>query len=204
MKVIGLTGGIASGKTTVARLFRQANIPVICADEIARSLTEPGTASLEKIVQHFGADILSADGSLDRIKLAKTVFTNPDERKILESLLHPAVRKTLQSEIETEKAKGTAFLVLDIPLLFESNLDVLCDETICVYVDEANQIERHINRSGHSRAHTLDRMRAQMPLTQKLNLATHVLHNQDTLTDLQAQFEALLEKLGIQTNNSPA
>ncbi len=204
MKVIGLTGGIASGKTTVAELFRKTNIPVICADEVARSLTEPGTNSLQKIIAHFGPNILSESGALDRIKLAKIVFANPIERKALESILHPEVRKNLKAAIEIEQKNGTNFLVLDIPLLFESNLDVLCDVTICVYVDEETQIARHINRSGHSRDHTLDRMRAQLPLTQKLGLAKHALHNHGTLTDLQEQFEGLLVNLGIKTNNSPA
>jgi dephospho-CoA kinase len=195
MKVIGITGGIASGKSTVTKMIRAAGHPVVCADDLAHAAVAPGTHGLKKVLSTFGNHFALPDGSLDRRKLAEHVFGNPLARKNLETIIHPEVRKVMEHAINDERIRGAALLFLDIPLLFETNLDILCDETICVYTRQELQIERHMSRSGDSREHTLKRIQDQMALDEKLKLADHVLQNHGTIEDLRAQVTALLAQL---------
>ena len=131
-KIIGLTGGIATGKSTVTNHLRKQGYPVICADEIARAVVEPNQKAYHQIVKEFGKGILNQDHSLDRQKLATLVFKNKTLRTKLEKVIHPEVRRELQASIAALKKKKASLIFLDIPLLFEGQLDPLCDLTVCV------------------------------------------------------------------------
>ncbi len=139
MLKVGLTGGIGSGKTTVAKVFAKLNIPVIDADEIAHRLVEKGQPALAQIRQEFGPDILSQDGSLDRKKLGERIFSDPEQKQKLESILHPLIYKTIQSEIERLNAP---YCIICIPLLFETGMVHFVDRVLVVDCPVEMQIER--------------------------------------------------------------
>ncbi|TXK89951.1 dephospho-CoA kinase, partial [Parageobacillus sp. SY1] len=130
---IGLTGGIASGKSTVTEMIRGLGIPVIDADQVARDVVKVGEEAYEQIIKTFGQDILQENGEIDRAKLGAIVFYNEQERKKLNAIVHPAVRRRMLAEKEAYVQKGAKTIVLDIPLLFESELTHLIDKIIVVY-----------------------------------------------------------------------
>lgn len=174
---IGLTGGIASGKSTVTKMIRELGIPVIDADQIARDVVKMGEEAYNQIIQAFGQEILQEDGEIDRAKLGAIVFHNEQERKKLNAIVHPAVRRRMLAEKEAYVQKGAKTVVLDIPLLFESELTHLVDKTIVVYVDDDVQLERLMKRNGFSKEEALARIQAQMPLREKVKKADAVIDN---------------------------
>lgn len=195
MKIIGLTGGIASGKSTISRLIREKGIPVICADELARKVVEPGYPAYKKMIAEFGEKILNPDKTLNRPKLALLVFSSPEKLKKLNSLIHPAITQEMKEEIERLKKKKEKMVVLDIPLLFEEGLDELCDKAIVVYAPEETQRERLKKRENLSDQEITSRLKSQMLIEEKKKLGDFVIDNSGTPEETKAQLEGVLEKI---------
>lgn len=195
IKKIGLTGGIATGKSTVSALFKALGIPVLCADEAAHAVTLPGERAYAKIVKSFGRGIVNPNGTLDRTALAAIVFSDATRRAKLESIVHPEVRRRLNLEITRLKRAREPIVILDIPLLFETSWDVFCDATICVVTPRESQIERLVKNRKMSRRDALARIGAQMPLRDKARFADYVLKNDGTKAALRKQVVKLASEL---------
>ncbi|WP_458412255.1 dephospho-CoA kinase [Schinkia sp. CFF1] len=192
--VIGLTGGIASGKSTVANMLRNLGIVVIDADVIAREVVEVGEGAYQKIVEAFGDTILQADRTIDRAKLGAIVFNNKEKRQILNSIVHPAVREKMNREKDEYIEKGEKVVVLDIPLLFESRLTSLVEKIILVYVDRDVQTKRLMERNQFSLEEAEARIHSQMPLSEKVPMADAVINNNGTMTETTEQLLNVLKK----------
>ncbi|WP_318508067.1 dephospho-CoA kinase [Bacillus sp. T3] len=195
--IIGLTGGIASGKSTVSMMLKELNIPVIDADEEARLAVEKGEKAYLEIVAYFGEEILLADGSIDRLKLGSIIFPNEDKRAILNSIVHPAVRENMLRKKEQYLIAGYEFIVLDIPLLFESKLTHMVEKVIVVYVDEQTQLARLMERNGFSEEEAMARIASQLPLKDKLTLADAVIDNNGSIDDTKKQLINILTNWGF-------
>lgn len=192
--IIGLTGGIASGKSTVSTMIKQLGIKVIDADIIAREVVEKGEKAYEEIVEGFGNDIVGIDGSLDRKKLGAIVFNDEKKRLLLNEIVHPAIRKKMQDQIEFYKEAGQEPIVLDIPLLFESNLTYLVDKILLIFVNEEIQLDRLKVRDDFSHEEAIARVESQMPLKEKIKLADEIIHNDGLLQETRNQLITILKK----------
>ncbi len=195
--IIGLTGSIASGKSTVSLMFDDLKIPVIDADKIAREVVEPGERAYEEIVHHFGKDILRKDLTLDRKKLGEIVFSDDEQRKILNGIVHPAIRKKMLERRDRFVERGERCVVLDIPLLYESNLTHYVDRTIVVYVDPSVQLERLMDRDEYTEEEAQKRIDAQMSIREKAKLADAVIDNNGTKYESYQQLQALLKQWNV-------
>jgi dephospho-CoA kinase len=165
MILVGLTGGVATGKSTVAKMFKQGGAAVINADLLARQVVEPGKPAWRAIVKLFGKTVLNHDRSLDRQALGSIVFHNPKKRRQLERIIHPRVAREQQRLVRwIAKRKPHAVVIYEVPLLFEAGVDKRVDKIIVVTVDRNTQIARLKERNGLSRAEALRRIRSQMPL----------------------------------------
>jgi dephospho-CoA kinase len=201
-KVIGLSGGIGTGKTTVARLFEKLGAVVIDADAIVHELQARGQPLLAEIAAAFGAGVIDATGALDRAALGAIVFRDPEARARLGRIVHPKVGAEMIGRLAAARAAGARLVVLDIPLLFEgrkagtgSAALLAMDATVLAYAPESLQIERQIARDGCDRDEALRRIRAQMPIEDKRALADHVIDNSGTLEDTERQVRALFARL---------
>lgn len=192
--IIGLTGGIASGKSTVSHMFKEMNIPVIDADMEARNVVEKGQKAYYQIIEAFGDEILTDSGGIDRVKLGSIVFHDEKSRLQLNDIVHPAVRERMNVEKEKAIAEGNNIVVLDIPLLFESKLTHMVERTILVYVDEEIQLKRLINRNQLTESDALARIHSQMSLKDKLVLADEVIDNNGTFEETRNQLIEILSK----------
>lgn len=178
MKIIGLTGGIASGKSTVSRALRDLGAIVIDADEVAHTIMEPGKPAWEDIIEHFGSGVLNADQTIDREKLGAIVFNNPERLQVLNQITHPRVGEQFKQMITTLRAeKSDAVLFMEVPLLYETHMERICDEVWVVWVDEETQIQRLMKRDGLLREDALKRIDAQMSLDEKARRAEFVIDN---------------------------
>ncbi|RSD27683.1 dephospho-CoA kinase [Mesobacillus subterraneus] len=195
--VIGLTGGIASGKSTVSKMFTEMDITVIDADIEARLAVEPGEKAYNDIVSQFGTGILDEDGTINRPKLGSIIFNNEKKRLLLNSIVHPAVRERMAQKREAAEAANEKAVVLDIPLLFESKLTALVEKIILVYVDEKTQLVRLMERNGFSEEEALSRIKSQMPLKDKVELADAVIDNNGTIEQSRQQLVDILSEWGI-------
>lgn len=195
MKRIGLTGGIATGKSTVAGWFLQSEIPVIDADFVYKELSKPGGVLYNDITRKFGLAILSPDQTIDWKRLGALVFETPALRQELNQLTHPAVKTAMLDAIAVLEEQNHPFVVLSVPLLFETDFHELCDQTICVVTSLAVQIDRLRRRDGITRHFALQKIGAQLPLKQKAKQATFVIDNSGDLTETKAQFDSILESL---------
>ncbi|CAM2966050.1 dephospho-CoA kinase [Salinicoccus roseus] len=191
--VIGLTGGIASGKSTASDYIRSKGYPVLDADTYAKKATAKGGPAYQGIINHFGAELLQDDGEIDRRKLGAIVFNDDGERKVLNQLVHPEVRRMMDADKDRLAEEGHVFL--DIPLLFENGLDRQCDITLTVYVDQETQIERLMERNGFSHSEALSRINSQMPLSEKRDRSDEVLDNSGSKNELYAQIEDFLANI---------
>ncbi|HHB1595644.1 TPA: dephospho-CoA kinase [Vibrio campbellii] len=190
--VIGLTGGIASGKTTVANLFKQQfKIDIVDADIVAREVVEPGTPGLNAIIEHFGADIVRDDQMLDRAKLRERIFSNPEEKTWLNGLLHPMIREKMLEDLEQVTSD---YALLVVPLLVENKLDSLCDRVLVVDVDPQTQISRTVKRDNVSEEQAKAILASQASREQRLALADDVVKNNPDDPDLLLQITDLHEK----------
>ncbi len=190
--VIGLTGGIASGKSTVSNMLKDRGITVIDADVEARLAVEKGEEAYKAIVHHFGSEILLPDGSINRSKLGAIIFSDQRKRKVLNDIVHPVVRKKMLQKKEQSIQQGESIVILDIPLLFESGLTNLVDKTILVYVDEEKQIERLMNRNHFSKEEALARIHSQFSLKEKRTLADAVIDNNGSVENTNLQLLRIL------------
>ncbi|MEI5890832.1 dephospho-CoA kinase [Bacillus cereus] len=195
--VIGLTGGIASGKSTVSEMFRELSIPVIDADVIAREVVEQGKPAYNKIVEAFGTEVLQQDGELDRPKLGSIVFYNEEKRLQLNKIVHPAVREEMNTQKEMYIKKGVQAVVLDIPLLFESKLTSLVDRVLVVAVTSNTQLNRLMKRNNFSEEEATARIQSQMPLEEKVKNADEVINNDGTIMGTKTQLQVILKKWNI-------
>lgn len=195
--IIGLTGGIASGKSTVSNMIKEYDIPIVDADIIAREVVEIGEEAYTKIVETFGDDILQPDQSLDRVKLGSVIFQDPAKRQVLNAIVHPAVRKKMLQQKEQYIKEGYETIVLDIPLLFESKLTSFVDKVLLVFVDQDIQIARLKDRNHLSDDDAKLRISSQMSLYHKVTLADEVINNNKKLESTRAQLEEILKKWNV-------
>ena len=177
MYVIGLTGGIASGKSTVSNFLRELGAVVIDADAIARQLANPQQPLWQKFVERFGEAVLLADKSLDRKKIGAIVFADKAQRRWLDKVSHPLIEKELRRLLAACKAQQAEIVVLDVPLLYEVQWDKLTDEVWVVYVDEQTQLERLQRRDAMPESLARQRIAAQLPLEEKARKADFVIDN---------------------------
>ncbi|MDN5331376.1 MAG: dephospho-CoA kinase [Tepidanaerobacteraceae bacterium] len=204
MKVIGLTGGIASGKSTVSRMLRQKGAYIIDADEIAREIVKPGKPAWEDIVRYFGKEILDESGNIRRKKLAKIVFSDEKKLNLLNRITHPRIVEEIKREIEACRRRNEKIVIIDAALLLEIGLDVLVDEVWVVAVDEKTQIDRLIKReSSISYAEAMERIRAQMPLEEKLKFATRIIDNSGDIENTQKQVDEIWREIEKTWKDSP-
>lgn len=187
--VIGLTGGIASGKSTVTRMLRELGAPVIDADAIVRAVQAPGTLVTEEIAREFGPGVIQPDGSLDRAALGAIVFADPERRKALEAIVHPAVLQRMAAEVERYRAEGRPAVVLDVPLLLEGGIERTVDRVWVVYIDRETQRSRLIARDGLRAAQAEQRIGAQMSLDEKRRRADLVIDNRGSEAETRRQVE---------------
>jgi dephospho-CoA kinase len=187
---IGLTGGIASGKSSVGRLLEQRGLPVLDADAFAREALAPGSAGAQAVLAHYGDEVRAAGGGLDRAALGRIVFGDGAQRQWLEQLVHPLVRARFDAELEDLAAAPV--VVLMIPLLFEAGLEELCSTIWLVDCDEAQQLQRLMARDGFSAADARARIAAQWPLARKRALADVVIDNRGGSEQLAVQVERAL------------
>lgn len=191
---VALTGGIATGKSYVARRMRAAGVPVVDADVLAREVVAPGTPGLEAIVARFGAGVLGADGTLDRARLADIVFRDPAARRDLEAIVHPAVRAAIDRFFEA-LLPSTPFGVADIPLLFETDRAGEFDAVVVAACAPDLQITRVIARDGASREQALQRLAAQLPIAEKVRRADYVIDTSGPFGATDAAVDELLAAL---------
>lgn len=185
MRVIGLTGGIASGKTTVSNLFKISGVPVIDADLVARQVVEKGTDGLTALVNRFGEGILNTDGTLNRTVLGKRMFSDEAIRSEVNDILQPLIRQEITSRMKEYKNQGEALIVLDIPLLFEMKYEDMCDDIIVIATSLETQVVRMRERNGYTQEQALQRIHAQMSLEDKVKNATIVWNNEGDLKELE-------------------
>ncbi|KAL8175623.1 UNVERIFIED_CONTAM: hypothetical protein K2H54_000585 [Gekko kuhli] len=178
MFLVGLTGGIASGKSTVVAVLRELGCAIIDADVIARQVVQPGLPAYQRIVRAFGPEILTESGEINREALGSIVFSQPEKRQLLNSITHPEIQKEMLKQISKYFVLGYRYVVLDVPLLFESGtLTRFMRHTVLVYCDPPTQLSRLMRRSGLTRAEAEARIAAQLPLDQKVKMADHVIDN---------------------------
>jgi dephospho-CoA kinase len=190
MYVIGLTGSIACGKSTASARLAELGATIVDADAISRRLTCDGGRALAAIRARFG-DAVFDGASLDRRALGRIVFEDDRAREALEAILHPLVFEEIRTQLARARAQGVRVAVLDVPLLFETGLDALCDETFCVWTDEATQIDRLCRRDGLTADEARARIRAQMPLDRKLEKSDVHIDTSGTVEQTRARIDAL-------------
>lgn len=195
MKLVGLTGGIASGKSTVAEILKRQGAAIINADVLAREVVEPGHQAWAEIVNTFGIAVLQPDRTLDRQKLRAIIFDDAAARKKIESIIHPQVRALAEQRIREHAAAGYAVIVYEVPLLFEGNLQEWLRPVILVACDVDTQRNRLQSRDNLSAAQAQKHIDAQMSLEAKRRLADYVIENNGSLEDLKRQVQAVLEKI---------
>lgn len=195
MRVIGLTGGIATGKSTFAALLRARGVPVVDADALARAVVEPGTPALAEIAREFGAEVLRPDGTLDRKRLGERVFADAGARRRLEEITHPAVRAAMLAETLRLAGEGHALVFYDAPLLYEVGLDAVLDSVVVVWAPRALQRRRLVERDGLSPEEAEARLAAQLPVDEKAARADRVVENAGPEAELSAKADRLLEDL---------
>jgi len=194
MFLIGLTGGIASGKSTVAERFVRHGAELIDADIIAREVTHPGTEAHHEIVEHFGREVLDEDGFIDRAALGAIVFSDPAQRAVLNEITHPPIMAEIADQLELLVAFDGC-VVLDVPLLVEAEVDRKYDAVVVVASRDHLQVERLVRYRGLTEVEAKQRVAAQAPLEAKLARATHVIWNDDSLAQLRERADEVAERL---------
>ena len=195
MRVIGLTGGIATGKSTVAAMLAARGAAVVDADRLAREVVEPGRPALADIAAEFGPGVIADDGSLDRPALAAVVFADAGRRRRLEAITHPRISELMHERIAAAIAGGPPLVVVDIPLLFENGRSGMVEGVLVVYADAATQLQRLVGRDAMSEADARSRIAAQMPVEDKRQLATWVIDNRGGIDATREQVEAWWEEV---------
>ena len=198
--VVGLTGGTGCGKSEAAVYLASLGAKHIDADALSRALTADGGEALDEIRRSFGDEVFHADGSLNRRAMHDLVFSSTAHKRALEGIIHPLVQRRMVDEIHAAGEQGFSVAILDVPLLFETGMDVLCDETWTMSVDEETQIERICSRDGLSREQAQARINAQLPMKERNTRADRVIESgrsiEKTRTELMQLYQQLLRRIG--------
>ncbi|MBC2712626.1 MAG: dephospho-CoA kinase [Desulfosarcina sp.] len=203
MIIAGLTGGIASGKSTVSRFLSDAGARIIDADKIAREVVKQGTPAYDEILSFFGNTILLPDGEIDRLRLGDIIFNDPEKKARLDTIVHPRVFERSAQMIGHIAAQApNAVVIMDVPLLLEAGMERDLAEVIVVYVPEALQLERLMKRDGIGERAAMARIRSQMSIEEKRKRATIVIDNSGTLADSRRQTLAVFNRLKRKSDNS--
>jgi dephospho-CoA kinase len=189
VRLIGLTGGIGSGKSAAAAFLRKLGVTVIDADEGTRAVQAPGSEGLHRLIEVFGPEMLTTEGALDRAALGAVVFADASARQRLNAIVHPLVREWMAERVREAAERGDEVVVLDIPLLFETRGTEGLDAVILVYSPEELQLKRLVEQRGMDEGAARERIAAQMPIDDKRRLASHVVVNTGTLDDLRSEVE---------------
>jgi dephospho-CoA kinase len=195
VKLVGLTGGIASGKSAVAKILQRLGAAIVNADELAREVVEPGREAWTEIVAAFGPQVLQGDQNLDRQKLRALIFNQPEARKRLESIIHPRVRALAEERIRQHAASGYSVVIYEVPLLFEGNLQEWLRPVILVACDIETQTARLQERDHLTAADAQKHIAAQMSLSEKRRLADYIIENNGSLEDLERRTREILKKI---------
>ncbi|PUB15152.1 dephospho-CoA kinase [Paenisporosarcina sp. OV554] len=195
--IIGLTGSIASGKSTISAMLKDKGYPIIDADLVARLVVEPGTSNLQEIEREFGSSVINKDGTLNREALGKLIFNDPAKRKQLNDLMHPAIRSEMFRQRDEHLKSGQKTLIMDIPLLFESRLQHFVDKILVVSVTEEMQLQRLMNRNSLSKDEATARIQSQLPISEKEKGADAVIYNNGTIEQSKEQLERILTEWDI-------
>ena len=204
MKIVALTGNVASGKSAVARRWEDLGVPVLRADDLARRVVEPGTPGLRQVAEAFGADVLQEDGSLDRGRMRARITGNPSERRRLEGILHPLIEEERQRWLEECREEGRSMVVCEIPLLFERDLQEAFPVVVVVHASDEARLERLIRDRGMEEGEARALMATQDPPGPKREAADHVVTNDGTLEELQTRADEVLSRLADQDTHPEA
>jgi dephospho-CoA kinase len=194
LKLIGLTGGAGSGKTTVAEMFRKLGAAIVDADEATHAVYAPGTPGFDAVVREFGPEFVR-DGAIDRAKLGDLVFKNPDALRRLNAIVHPLVRQWMTDRTAVAVAHGAEVVIQDVPLLFENGLQDLFAAVVLVYANAASQLARLVEQRGLSPARANSMLASQMPIDEKKSLADYVIDNDGTREETSRQVDAVWREL---------
>jgi len=193
---VAITGGIGSGKSTVARILGELGAAVISADKLARDIVAPGEPALREIEQRFGREILLPSGELDRKRLAARVFASDEERRALEQITHPRIRERFREAVRShQEREPSRLLIYDVPLLFEAGVPPEVTKVVVVSAPEAVCLQRVTARDGVSQSEALQRLKSQIPLTEKVARADIVLHNDSNIDTLRQKVVDLYKAL---------
>jgi dephospho-CoA kinase len=196
-RVIGLTGGIGSGKSTVSRFLAELGAAVIDADKIGHEVYRPDTDTWRELVKTFGRGILAADNTIDRKKLGAIVFSNEEELKRINAIIHPQITEIIKKQIDDYRRKEAKVIVLDAPVLLEAHAKNLVDEVWVVVADKENVIKRAVARTGLREEQIRDRIRAQMSKTERIKNAQVIIYNDGTPEDLRGKIKNLWEQIKV-------
>ena len=195
--ILGVTGGIATGKSSVTEQFRVMGLPIVSADELARVVVRVGTDTLPMIVERFGAEVLCPDGSLNRERLAQIIFADDTARRDLNQIIHPAIARLAESTLASLVAAGATHIVYEVPLLYEVGAESRVDKVLVVSADSEVQIKRLMARDGVDRTAAKARIASQMSLEEKINRADYVIDNSGTPDETARQVRDLCHELTI-------
>lgn len=193
--IVGLTGGIASGKSAVARVLRELGVLVVDADQLAREVVAPGSDGLAEIVSSFGREMLTPDGQLDRERLGQLVFSDPEARQTLNRITHPRVAELSMQRLAAAQDSDTSYVVYEVPLLVETGMHTGLDATVVVAAAPEVQAQRVVARDGLTAEQAQARIDAQFPLEKKIAVADYVIDNDGSVAQLEARTRALHEQL---------
>ncbi len=196
MKIIGLTGNIACGKSTVAAIFKELGATLIDADKVARDIVGKGNPALGKIINHFGNEILNKDGTLNREKLGRKVFNDEKARQILNDITHPEIFKEINNLIEKYRSEGKRIVIIEAALIIErEKLKKIIDKLIVVSTSKDIQIKRLKDRDGFSKEQALSRINSQIPIEEKIKHADYVIHNDTDISNIKNQVDTIWKDL---------
>lgn len=195
MKIVGLTGSIATGKSVVAKMFAELGVKIVDSDAIAKDIVRNGKPAYNEILEHFGSDVLAPDGEIDREKLGKIIFEDETKRQILNEITHPRVFEIMRTEINIYASQGVAVAMCDVPLLIESGAQNWLKPIVLVYVDRETQLARLMQRDGCSRERAISRISSQMQIDEKRKFADYIIDNSGSIEDTRRQVEKIYETL---------
>lgn len=195
--IIGLTGSIASGKSTVANMLKEYGFPIVDADLVARQVVERGSETLQKIADVFGPEVITPEGTMDRAKVGSIIFHDESKRKVLNDIIHPAIRAEMLRQRDEHVANGAKTVIMDIPLLFESKLQHYVEKILVVSVNEETQLKRLIERNRLNEEDAKARISSQLPLSIKEQGADAVINNNGSIEETRQQLEDILNKWNV-------
>ncbi len=197
MYKIGLTGGIASGKSTILNWLKEKGVTFWDADQVAREVVAPGSEGLQALANHFGNDIVREDGSLNRPRLGEIVFQSPQKIEELDAIMHPLILRRMEEDTKQAEQQGVKTMIYDVPLLLETGWDGLMDEVWLVDTRPSVQLKRLMERDGFTKEAAKQRIASQMPLEEKRKKATYRIRNSSSLAVLEKHLNALWEEKSV-------